>query len=265
MEGAYDPAALALRLNCADTPQARQDLADYYAHVTALDTQIARLVDCLEKTGQLDDTLVVYSSDHGTLLESHDHRYKQWPYEESIGIPLIARFGDRLSRGHVDDLLLGIVDYAPTLLGLLDVPVPAEMQGRDCSSYLVDPAADRSDAPVVVYLQETTAGDQAVAQGMVPWRGVRTVRYTYARSVHGAWLAFDSQEDPYQLRNLVHEPASAAVCDALDQTTQAWISAAGDALEPVDAFMAREGLAAAWAEREAVLHRPGNMSGSPGA
>lgn len=263
MEDAYDPATLTLRPNCADTPQARQDLADYYAHVTALDTQIARLVDYLQRTGQLEDTLVVYSSDHGTLLESHGHRYKQWPYEESIGIPLIARFGDRLPQGRVDELLIGIVDYAPTLLGLLGVPVPAEMQGHDLSSYLVDPEADRSDAPAAVYLQEATAGDQAVAQGMVPWRGVRTSRYTYARSVHGPWLAFDNQEDPYQQRNLIDEPASAAVCDALDQTTQAWMKAIGDALEPVEAFMAREGVAVAWAEREAFLHRPGNMSGSP--
>jgi arylsulfatase A-like enzyme len=70
MEGRYDPAALALRPNCADSPQTRRDLADYYAHVSALDEQFGRLVSYLREVGQLDGTLVAYSSDHGSMLDS---------------------------------------------------------------------------------------------------------------------------------------------------------------------------------------------------
>jgi arylsulfatase A-like enzyme len=264
MEGVYDPAALALRPNCLDTPQARQDLADYYAHVTALDGQVGRLVAFLRDTDQLDRTLVVYTSDHGTLLESHGRRYKQWPYEESIGNPLVMRYGDHLPRGHVDDLLIGVIDFAPTLLGLLGAAAPDReaMQGRDLSEAILRPES-RLTRPQSVYLQEATAGDQAVRQGMRPWRGVRTARYTYARDLDGPWLLFDNLEDPYQLRNLAHEPAAAGLRDDLEAELRAWMAAIGDALEPVEALMARHGLAEAWAAREAHLHQRGAMSGSP--
>jgi len=265
LEDTYDPAALTLRPNCEDTPRAREDLAGYYAHTTALDQQIARLLAYLEETGQLDDTLVVYSSDHGTLLESHGHRFKQWPYEEAIGLPLLMRFGSRLPRGQANDTLIGVVDYASTLLGLLGVDVPAAMQGRDLSALIGDTTGAPSGAEPArsVYLLEATACDQAAAQGMIPWRGVRTERYTYARNVDGPWMLFDNAADPYQLHNLVEDPNASSARAALEAETQAWMAAIGDVLEPIDAFMAREGLAALWGEREAFLHRDGNMSGTP--
>jgi arylsulfatase A-like enzyme len=263
MEGAYDPDALHLRPNCADTPQARRDLADYYAHITALDAQLARLLDYLRGSGELDDTLVVYSSDHGTLLESHGHKYKQWPHEESIGIPLLMRFGERLPRGRTVDALIGVVDLAPTLLGLLGCPVPPAMQGADLSALVRGDAAAGS-GPESLYLQEATAGDQARSQGMLPWRGLRTRRYTYARNLDGPWMLFDDEADPYQLRNLVDDPAARDIRDALDRDLQRWMASTGDVLEPVDALMARHGLSDLWTLREDHLHRPGNMSGSIG-
>jgi arylsulfatase A-like enzyme len=137
------------------------------------------------------------------------------------------------------------------------------MQGRDFSAIVRVSSHDSALRPRSLYLQEATAGDQAVAQGMVPWRGVRTARWTYARNLDGPWVLFDNQADPYQLRNLADDPGSKALRDEFDGEMRAWMEEIGDALEPVDAFMAREGLAAAWAEREAFLHRDGNMSGSP--
>jgi arylsulfatase A-like enzyme len=259
-EGRYDPAALTLRPNCADAPQTRRDLAAYYAHVSAIDSQIGRLVAYLEATDRLDDTLIVYSADHGTMLDSHGIKYKQWPYEESIGIPLVLRYGARVPAGAVDDRLIGIVDYAPTLLGLLGVPVPGAMQGRNLA-----PGGDLAagERPESLFLQEAVATDQGARQGVTPWRGVRTEAHTYARRVDGPWLLFDNVADPYQQRNLAAAPDAAALRDRLEAELATWMARIGDTLEPRAALLERYGLAAVWAEREAHLHQGQNMSGAP--
>jgi arylsulfatase A-like enzyme len=254
MEDAYDPASLTLRLNCADTPETRRDLADYYTHVTALDNQIGRLIDALRETGELAKTVIVYTSDHGTLLDSHGRKYKQWPYEESVGIPLLMA-GPGIPAGQVNDLLIGVVDYAPTLLSLLGVPVPPEMQGYDLSPHIQKPDEAIPERPHAIYLQEASAGDQAIRQGMIPWRGLRTARYTYARSIDGPWMLFDNQADPYQLRNLVQDASTAQLREELDAALSDWMARLGDTLEPVDGFMARHGVGEVWQARQAYFRQ----------
>jgi arylsulfatase A-like enzyme len=264
-EGLYDPAALQLRPNCADTPEIRQDLADHYAHITALDAQIGRLLDDLRDAGELDQTLVVFSSDHGTMIGCHGVRFKQWPYEEAAGVPLLMRCPALLgTAGRVDDRLIGVVDYAPTLLGLLGVDVPEAMQGRDLSAVVGSTMPPSTgDHLGSIYFQEAAATDQFAKQGGVPWRGVRTDRYTYARTIHEPWMLFDNHKDPWQLRNLVDEPAARALREEMDRELAAWMERTGDALLPTEEVMARFGLAEAWAERQEFMHRPGSMGGRP--
>lgn len=254
--GLYDPQALTMRPNAEDTPAERRDLADYYAHVTALDGQIGRLVARLRERGRLDDTLVVYSSDHGTMLGSHGRHNKQQPWEESINVPLLMRFGDRLPRGVASDLLCGVVDYAPTLLGLLGVPVPPAMQGRDLSGAIRsgEGAGSAPEVPTSVYLAEHICCDQAVRQGLEPWRGVRTARYTYVRSLRGPWLLYDNLADPYQQRNLIEDPAAGEVREAMEGELQSWMARLDDPLVPAETLLARLGLTEAWAAREAHFH-----------
>jgi arylsulfatase A-like enzyme len=177
---------------------------------------------------------------------------KQQPWDESINVPLIMRPGARLPegrRGAVDDLLIGIVDYAPTLLGLLGQPVPAAMQGRDLSPHVR--AGHAGVRPTSVYLQELVCCDQAKPLGLRPWRGIRTADHTYVRDLQGPWLLYDNRVDPFQQRNLVADAPAAALRDRLEAELQEWMPRCGDVLEPAEALLARHGLAAAWAAREA--------------
>ena len=91
----------------------------------------------LNRLGLENDTIVVFSSDHGDMLWAHGRRNKQQPYEESIHIPLIVRWPGHLPAGKVEDVLIGVSDHTPTLLGLAGVAVPAEMNGRDLSGRLL--------------------------------------------------------------------------------------------------------------------------------
>jgi arylsulfatase A-like enzyme len=286
--GLYEPSQLTLRANCPESAAERRDLADYYAHVTALDRQVGRLVDALRAQGALDRTLVVYSSDHGTMLGSHGRHNKQQPWEESINVPLMMRFGDRIAparRGLTSDLLIGVLDYAPTLLGLLGVPVPDAMEGRDLSGCILGEPAERGVAgsmagsakggagdgagsrprswPRSVYIGEMVCCDQALAEGLTPWRGVRTAQHTYARTVDGPWLLYDNLADPSQLTNLIDEPAAAPVRQALERELRGWIDRLGDPLVGAGALLERAGLMPAWIAREAHFHPPGHPARHP--
>lgn len=256
-EGRYDPAMLHLRPNAVDSPQEREDLAGYYAHMTAMDAQFGRLVAALERAGTLENTLVVFASDHGSMLGSHGLHNKQFPYEESCGVPLVLRWPRQLPTGGASDLLIGIVDYAPTLLGLLGVPVPDGMQGQNLAATIIGNAP----GPESQYLQELICCDQARLVNLLPWRAVRTAQATYAHNTAGSWLLFDNLADPYQQRNLVGRPEAQPLEQYLARLLQEHMRALGDQLEAPDAVLRRYGKRDAWAEREVFLHTGRNMAG----
>jgi arylsulfatase A-like enzyme len=258
-EDVYDPTSLRLRGNVKDElvhpvygSSIRRDLADYYAHITAIDEQVGRIVDQLRRSGMLENTNVVYSSDHGTMLYSHGLFAKTWPYEESIGVPLVIR-GPGLMPGTVSPVPIGIVDIAPTLLGLLGVSIPELMQGEDLSAELRRSAVSDRALGRSVFLSHATGsrldGDLILAAEHahlmwtpLPWRGVRTRRWTYARNLDGPWLLFDNDEDPLQLRNLVSDTGYRAVRADLEERLEQLMASADDPLEPFRQLSVRRGL-----------------------
>src|SRR5262249_14967142 len=145
----YDPAKLTLRPNFRvdqtanlDEPSpypripGRKEIAAYYAMITAVDEQVGRILKVLEELGMAEDTIVLFSSDHGDMLGSHGLRLKRKPWEESIRVPGIFRYPRRVSPGPTD-VLLSHVDFAPTLLSLCGLKIPSEMQGKDLSPVLL--------------------------------------------------------------------------------------------------------------------------------
>jgi arylsulfatase A-like enzyme len=212
----YPPEEIELRPNVEGADRAA--IAGYYAHVTALDRNVGRLAEALDRLGLAGNTIFVFSADHGDMLWAHGRLNKQQPWEESIHVPLIVRWPGHLAAGKVSDTLIGVADHTPTLLGLAGVPVPGTMNGLDLSATLLG-HADRQ--PPSVFINEYVSFDQARAYQ--PWRGVRTRRYTYARWLQGGALLYDNLNDPYQLRNLVHEPGHDPLIEELEEELQSWL------------------------------------------
>ena len=102
----YPPDQIQLRPNATDTPATRKDISGYYAHITALDENLARLMTALDELGIADDTILVYTSDHGDMLGSHGHVRKERPWEESARIPFMIRWPRRIPAGVTRDTLL---------------------------------------------------------------------------------------------------------------------------------------------------------------
>ncbi len=135
----YDPQQLHLRPNVPSNleDKVRHDLAGYYAHCTALDDMIGLLRETLVKTGLEDNTVLLFTSDHGDLLGSHGHYKKQQPFEESVRIPMLYYIPPAIGgKAFKAGALINSEDIMPTLLGLCGVGIPSTVEGRDFSQYL---------------------------------------------------------------------------------------------------------------------------------
>ena len=250
----YDPEKLVLRPNCG--PEAnRRVIADYYAAVTALDENCGRLLVALEELGLAEDTLVVFTSDHGDMLYSQGRSQKQAPWEEAIGIPLLMRWPGVLPAGLTSPELFGIADLAPTLLSLLGCPVPPVMEGEDLAALIRGrQPPGRSSVPIMSLVPT----DNAKRYQDRPWRGVRTPRHTYARWQDRAWVLYDHQADPYQLHNLVDDPAHAELQAELEAELGRWLDRLHDPFPDEQGCLALLGLTREWEERQAHFHHGGN-------
>jgi len=241
----YDPQTITLRANCKNAD--RSATAGYYAHITALDEQVGRLMKGLERLGLHDRTLVVFTSDHGDMLWSHGRVKKQQPWEESIRVPLILHAPGLLPRNRRLDLLIGTVDLAPTLLGLLGAPFPSTMEGLDLSARLAGKPGEEHRS---VLIMDMVPADQAKRWNGRPWRGIRTKRYTFARWRDRGWVLYDNQADPLQQHNLIDDPASAKLRNEMEKELEQWLSRTHDPFLSAEDQLETLGLLEAWRERE---------------
>jgi len=145
-----DPDKVTLPPCYPDHPLARRDWADYLESIQLLDTEVAVVLQWLQKEGLAENTIVMYFSDHG-----RPHvRGKQWLYDEGIHIPMIVRWPGHIQPGTVVEDLISAIDFAPAFLSVAGVTPPAYLQGRDFLSpqrkgpEYVFAARDRCDGTV---------------------------------------------------------------------------------------------------------------------
>lgn len=128
----FDPDKIILRKNVPDhmKEQVKKDLTGYYAHIAALDDMIGKIIGNLKETGQLDNTIVLFTADHGDLLGSHGAYKKQQPYEESARVPMLYCIPEKLKIATgTRDALMNSEDIMPTLLSLCNIPIPDSVEG----------------------------------------------------------------------------------------------------------------------------------------
>lgn len=179
----------------------------YFGACTALDDAFGRLVSYLKKSGLYENTIIVFSSDHGEMLGSHNLMTKGVPFEESIRVPLMIRVPG--AEKYEDHRLFNSVDLMPTLMGLTGQDIPSEVDGKDFSKTL-DPKKQSKLDPELAYM------------GYAGWRGFRSQRYSYVASAREGkdfdgreigyirakrrpadHMLFDLENDPYQLEPIL--------------------------------------------------------------
>lgn len=179
-----------------------QDARNYFAMVTGVDDQIGRVLDALEASGLADDTIVIFTSDHGEMMGSHGLMGKSVWYEESLVVPFIIRWRGVVKPGDVRSLLLSAPDLMPSILALmgLENQIPVSVQGGNYARAILGAEGPKPNA--ALYMQFDPANLEAGN------RGIRTESYTFAvRAEAGCEqrYLYDHAQDPYQLHNLALE------------------------------------------------------------
>ena len=181
--------------------QIRQQLADYYGLITHLDARVGDLLRALENHNLAENTIVVFTSDHGLAIGSHGLLGKQSLYEESMHAPLIMA-GPDLPEQQTRDALVYLYDLLPTLCSLVDVAPPPGIDGYDLSPII------RGEVPEVRGSLFTTYSTTQRAIKNHRWKLIRYPAIDHTQ-------LFDLQNDPYELHNLADDTTYRAVHDRL--------------------------------------------------
>jgi len=193
---------------------ARQAIQAYYASITFADAQLGRILDKLEETGLDENTIVLFTSDHGYHMGEHGHWQKTTLFENATRVPLIVAGPGTSAAGKVAEAPVEMVDFYPTLGDLCDLPVPAHVSGVSFAPALQDAQASPRDSALTQY-----------ASGY----SLRTPRYRYtewgARGSQGNEL-YDHESDPQELVNLAGRSEHAETVARLSQQLRKRIAAA---------------------------------------
>jgi arylsulfatase A-like enzyme len=220
------------------------------AHIAALDDCLGKIVKTLKETGLEDNTILVFTSDHGDMLFSQGFEKKQKPWDESILIPLVIHYPAVLgTEGRKIDMPISVPDMMPTLLGLSGLPIPDSVEGTDFSAVVKGTQAPPDNVALIMcpspfgqYVRGKSHPKfgPTWAQGR-EYRGIRTKRYTYVRDLNGPWLLYDNEKDPYQLDNRVNKPQYAELQKKLDDILSQKLKETNDEFLPGDEYIKKWG------------------------
>ncbi len=204
----------------------------YHAHISGVDAEIGRIMARLDALGLSENTILVYSADHGSMMFSQGLRGKRYPYEESVRVPFLVRWPGTVPANAVRETLLGTIDTMPTLCALAGVPVPSQCVGQNLSKSVLGQPGPEPQSQFIMHIRNDVTAN---ADRWFPYfRGVRTARHTFAYRGQGAWhdagnwLLFDNLADPYQQSNLLAAPEEDQIPAMLEQMLTEWLETAQD-------------------------------------
>ena len=173
-----------------DVAKQKKAVSGYYAAVSYMDAQVGKVLDALEKSGQADNTIIIFTGDHGYHLGEHDFWAKVSLHDESARVPLIISVPGK--KAGVSDSLVELLDLYPTTAKLCGLEVPARLQGSDISPILDDPKAK---------VHDTVFSVAGTSKGLMLCDD-RWVFIQYNEDASRGIELFDMQNDPQQITNL---------------------------------------------------------------
>jgi N-acetylglucosamine-6-sulfatase len=171
----------------------------------AVEDGVGEILNALKKTGQLDNTIIVFTSDNGYFYGEHGLSVeRRLAYEESIRLPLLVRYPRVIKAGAVRDELALNIDLAPTLLELAGAPAPDNVQGRSLVPLLKGDRPEWRDSFLIEYYSDRVF-PRMVNMG---YKAVRTRRWKYIHylELKGMDELYDLKNDPFEMKNLINQP-----------------------------------------------------------
>ena len=195
----------------------------YHSLIQRVDGHLGLILDALEASGQADETVIAYTSDHGDMAGGHGLPFKgPFMYEEILRVPLVVRWPDGVGAGETRDGLASLIDLAPTFASAAGVQWPTYLPGHDLHALAEDEATHWRDRVFAQYHSKQRWSN--------PIRTVRTDRWKLNEYIDDRDEFYDLQEDPGELRNQVHTARHADVIGELRASLHGWRK---DTLDPL--------------------------------
>lgn len=202
----------------------RNALAGYYGLCSSLDDELGRLLKFLKEQNLEEDTLLVFTSDHGDMLASHGAYYKSKPEEESLHVPLLMRLPQKIKPGAATDTLTSSIDLMPTILSICGLATPKGAMGRNLAPVALGLKSKKLESIYAAgQMRQVTAtgavalkanddgadpsrrGSPGISQGM-EWRALVTEEHKLVTLCDGRTAGlFHRRSDPYELKNLTDD------------------------------------------------------------
>ena len=205
----------------------RRITAAYYAMIEQIDTEVGRMLQALEETGQTENTIVIYMSDHGEMLGDHGIYLKgPYFYDCMINVPLIIRWPGKYRAGVQTDALVELVDIVPTLLEAAGIPIPAGVQGHSLTGLLTGRTSKHRDSVFCEHFDSSFLYDPPPMAACV-----RTDRYKLAfYSNLNTGELYDLHRDPGEFENLWY---SANAKDIREEMMRCLVARLFDTVDPL--------------------------------
>lgn len=199
----------------------------YHAHISAIDDELGRVMNKLVELGIEDNTILVYTSDHGSMLGSQGVGGKRQPFEESIRVPFLIRWPGRIEAKKKVGSLFGTIDIVPTLCALAGAPEPKQCAGHDFSGHLLGGDGPDPKSQFIMHIAKANASGKESHPAPL-FRGVRTKKHTFFVTDKGEGSLFDNTKDPYQMTDLYGSVDARSVRGKCEKMTRAWLKEAHD-------------------------------------
>ena len=189
-------------------------MRDYMACLLSLDENIGQMLDYLKEIGELDNTIIVYTSDQGFFLGEHGWFDKRFMYEEVYRMPLLVRYPKVIKPGSVSNALTMNIDFAPTFLNLAGIPIPKDIQGVSLLPIFENAGQSPENWRESTYYHYY---EYPSWHSVKRHYGIRTKRYKLIHFYNDIdeWELYDMEKDPEEMKNIYNDPDNASIIKAL--------------------------------------------------
>jgi arylsulfatase A-like enzyme len=202
----YNPDSIKVRQGIEPTPDLIEMYHGHMSMISGVDKAFGMLINKLKETNLENNTVTVFTADHGDMLESYGAILpKQYPYDYSNRTPFLIKYPKKIKPNSKSDVLFGNLDFMPTILGFMDIPIEQKYDGKDLSGALLTNDQMAVDFVPIFNFERGTVKKHS-------WRGVITKAYTFTMNggdnpLEMNNVLFDRKNDPNQLNNLFYNPA----------------------------------------------------------
>ncbi len=196
-------------------------MKDYLRTVKGIDDSVGEILAYLKSTGEIDNTVIIYTSDQGMFLGEHDYQDKRWSFEESLRAPFMIRYPSEIAAGRVENRLMANIDIAPTLLDYAGIAIPTEMQGESSRRMIAGDYSGfvRDSVYFRYWMHRAHRHDNPAHYGIRTDDYKLIFYYGLPLDANGAednvtpsgYELYDMKNDPLELRNLYNDPKYADV------------------------------------------------------